>query len=121
MDFFRGQADQSGGSGMKGYYVSRNGGVGEGLLQARARPYFWQRTGNELIVQGKDVKLCYGPITTTPDAQSNGWENYVFAREEGISDAENGTTIYLDDYEGLDMGARFALKGNITYAGEIVG
>lgn len=102
-------------------HYTRNGGVGEGLLQARARPYFWQRTGNELIVQGKDVKLCYGPITTTPDAQSSGWENYTFQREEDIADAENGTTVYLDDYEGLDMGARFALKGNVTYAAEIIG
>jgi hypothetical protein len=92
----------------------------EELLLARARPFFMQRTGSELFVKGSDIKLAFGPITVTHDEQFNGFEKYVFEHEEGV-DAVNGTTVFLDNYKGLDYGSAFRILGSPVYAAEYVG
>jgi hypothetical protein len=90
------------------------------IYMARARPYIYQRTGNELFVKGDDVKVGYGPIAVTPDDKSNGWESYSFLSEESI-DAQEGTVVYLDNLRGLDYGAAYRILGNAKYAAEYVG
>jgi hypothetical protein len=101
-------------------HYTRNGDS-EDLLLARARPYVMARSGSEFYVKGKDIKLAIGPITVAPDANSNGWEKYTFQSEQTVDDAENGTTVYLDNYPGLDYGAAFRVLGNPIYAAEYVG
>lgn len=100
-------------------HFTKNGQT-EGLLIARARHGFWQRTGSELIVLGKDCKIAYGPVSVEVDVESNGWENYRFLKEESI-DAETTTTIFLDDLEALDQGLSYRILGNCVYAAEIIG
>lgn len=100
-------------------HYTRNGDT-EGLLQARARPYFWQRQGEQLYAKGKNVKIGYGPITISVDGQANGWENYTFQHEETI-DADSGATVYLDGYKGLDIGATYRVLGEPIYVAEYIG
>lgn len=92
----------------------------EDLLLARARPYVMARSGSEFFVKGKDIKLAIGPIAVTPDAEGNGWEKYTFQSEQTV-DAESGTTVYLDNFPGLDYGAAFRVLGNPIYAAEYIG
>ena len=100
-------------------HFTRNGET-EGLLIARARHSFWQRTGSELFVKGKDIKVAYGPVSVDVDADSNGWEKYTHLVEESV-DAELGTTVYLDDLKALDYGMAYRILGNALYACELVG
>lgn len=100
-------------------YFTRNTFT-EDLLIARARPFFWQRTGNELFVKGKDVKVGVGPVTVKPDELSNGWEKYTFFHEESI-DAQEGTTVFLDGIRGLDYGTAYRILGDPIYCAEYVG
>lgn len=100
-------------------HFTKNGAT-EQLLIARARHGFWQRTGNELVVKGTDIKIGYGPVSVEVDAESNGWENYTFLKNEAV-DAANGTTVYLDDLEALDYGMAYRLTGNPIYAAELIG
>lgn len=104
---------------MRRYYTRNT--FSEDLLIARARPHFPQRTGSELFVKGKDVKVGYGPIATKVDAAANGWEQYTYQVEESVSDAENGATVAMDGLKGLDVGAAYAILGDPIYAAEYVG
>lgn len=100
-------------------HFTKNGET-EGLLIARARHGFWQRTGSELFVKGTDIKVAYGPVSVEVDVEGNGWEKYTFLKNEAV-DAGLGTTVYLDDLEALDYGMSYRLTGNPIYAAEFVG
>lgn len=101
-------------------HYTKNGAT-EGLLQARARHGVWQRTGSELIVKGDDVQIGYGPVSLPEiDAEGNGWEKYAFLINEAV-DAEQGTTVYLDDMQALEYGMAYRLLGNVIGAWEQVG
>lgn len=100
-------------------YYTRNA-ASEELLMQRARMSFVQRSGSELFVAGKNVEIAYGPVTTHPDEQANGWEKYQYERHEGV-DATSGTTVYLDNLDGLDYGMAYAILGDPVYAAEYVG
>lgn len=100
-------------------HYTKNGAT-EQLLQARARHSIWQRTGNELFVKGTDVKLAYGPVSVEIDTAGEGWENYKHLVETEI-DAQNGTMVYLDDYDALDYGTAYRLLGNVLGAWEYIG
>ena len=102
-------------------HYTRGNGSSEFLYLARARPYVMARSGSEFFVKGKDIKLGIGPISVTPDADGNGWENYAFQLEQTVEGAENGTTIYLDTVPGLDYGAAFRVLGDPIYAAEYIG
>lgn len=100
-------------------HSTKNGST-EQILQARSRHGFWQRAGSELIVKGSDIKIAYGPVSVEVDADSNGWENYTYLKNEAI-DAEDGISFYLDDLEALDYGMAYRVLGNPIYAAEQVG
>ena len=101
-------------------HFTRNGET-EGLLIARARHSFWQRTGSELFVKGSDIKVAYGPVSVDVDSESNGWEKYRHLKEEDVGDAQAGISVYLDDLEALDYGMAYRLLGNPIGAWEYVG
>ena len=100
-------------------HYTKNGST-EQILQARARHGFWQRVGSELIVKGSDITIAYGPVSVEVDADSNGWEDYTFLKNEAV-DAEDGIVFYLDDLEALDYGMAYRVLGNPIYAAEQVG
>jgi len=103
---------------MRRYYTRNT--FTEQLLVARARPHVPQRSGSELFVKGKDIKVGYGPITVTVDAAANGFENYQYQRQESVSGAEAGALVAMDGLKGLDVGEAYAILGDPLYAAEYI-
>jgi len=81
------------------------------------------RAGDVLWVKGRDLRICYGPVTTTVKAESKPndlWETkWLF--EENLTDGDKITQayFYLDQFKNLYPGMVYYVLGTeINYAAE---
>lgn len=82
--------------------------------------FYHRRRANVLWVNGKGVKLCYGPITTKRGADDEKW-TYSFQYQEDLTsgDAYETKYFYLDQFEGLALGMEYYITGkDVVYAAE---
>ncbi len=87
----------------------------------RAYPHcFTRRRGDRLVVRGRNLKIGRGNLIM--ETGDDGHRTYAstFEHEESLTDSNlvETKTIYLDGFEGLEVGMRYHIIGEVVYAAE---
>lgn len=83
-------------------------------------PQSWRR-GEGIWIRGKNVKLCYGTVTSTPPGKDNKLWSYTAAFEESVTEQDKLETKYIafDLLRGLNPGDWYYLTGDVRGAFQV--
>lgn len=81
------------------------------------------RTGEKLIVRGKNVKINWGGIALPTKDDKIDYDGYTFTHSEQLVDGDKVDTkiVNFDQFAGLFRGTLYTLTGDLLWAGEYVG